>query len=67
MIPILCNCLRAALLAHAVWCLYSVNTQPVRFQALFLCVLSFKDNFEINNEIKDVTKIFEAPEHILLT
>lgn len=43
-----------------------VNTQPVRFQALFLCVLSFKDNFEMNNEIKDVTKIFEAPEHILL-
>lgn len=66
MIPVLCNCLRAALLAHAVWCLYPVNTQPVRFQALFLCVLSFKDNFEINNEINDVTKIFEAPEHILL-
>lgn len=29
-------------------------------------MLSFKDNFEVNNEIKDVTKTFEAPEHILL-
>lgn len=29
-------------------------------------MLSFKDNFEVNNEIKDVTETFEAPEHILL-
>lgn len=29
-------------------------------------MLSFKDNFEVNSEIKDVTKTFEAPEHILL-
>lgn len=29
-------------------------------------MFSFKDNFGVNNEIKDVTKTFEAPEHILL-
>lgn len=29
-------------------------------------MLSFKDNFEVNNEINDVTETFEAPEHILL-
>lgn len=29
-------------------------------------MLSFKDNFEVNNEIKDVTETIEAPEHILL-
>lgn len=29
-------------------------------------MLSFKDNFEVNNEIKDVTETVEAPEHILL-
>lgn len=66
MIPILCNCLQSSPTStyRVVFVFLWTHSQSV--SRLCFCVLSFKDNFEVNNEIKDVTKTFEAPEHILL-
>lgn len=66
MIPILCNCLQSSPTStyRVVFVFLWTHSQSV--SRLCFCVLSFKDNFEVNNEIKDVTETFEAPEHILL-
>lgn len=56
MIPILCNCLQSSPTStyRVVFVFLWTHSQSV--SRLCFCVLSFKDNFEVNNEIKDVTK-----------